>query len=188
MNWVYKKKDGNKVILGPNINHETKMEIFEKLWKIDDDDKFIKMQDDEAILLIELFKFTNSFRGLLKKTATTIKIENIDLVGYEKIEKAFNFCEENSLAEMLTNFIAEIYTSPGKKIEQTKEEMINILLDRIIANLKRSFGKKDYWSIKKQIMLTSKVILREEEIYPVGHIIPRFFAFKDYNIVCKARE
>lgn len=68
----------------------------------------------------------------------------MDLIGFQKIEKLFNLCKDKNLAEQLANLIVTLHTSPGKMIKETKEEMVNILMERIIKNLKISLKNKDY--------------------------------------------
>ena len=86
----------------------------------------------------------------------------MDLIGLDKIEKVFHCTKNMQIAEILANLLSEIHMSPGKNLQDSKEEMIVQMLDRIVVSMGDSLKAKNYLSIKKEIMLTAKAIAREE--------------------------
>lgn len=55
--WLYKKKDNGRVYLSSCLTGNIKKVLLVNLWKKDED--FRKITEEEAVLIVELFKYSN---------------------------------------------------------------------------------------------------------------------------------
>lgn len=70
--WLYKKKENGRVFLSTCLTGNIKKYLLTHLWKKDED--FKKISEEEAVLIVELFKFSNESEQKLKKPHPMVMI------------------------------------------------------------------------------------------------------------------
>ena len=92
------------------LNDRLKKYLLVNLWIKEED--FQRVSEEEVILIIELFKFTNdSAQKLRKPNPMTFQVLSTELIGYEILWNVYKYSQDDKAAVNIGDFLAEIYTS-----------------------------------------------------------------------------
>ena len=95
------------MIVNHILTEELRTGLLDNLWN--KKEEISSVDEQEAILLIELFKSINASRQKIKRIGSIIRPSSLELDYYDKLWTVLRKTKHNSAANLLAEFISELH-------------------------------------------------------------------------------
>ena len=95
------------MIVNHILTEELRIGLLDNLWN--KKEEISSVDEQEAILLIELFKSINASRQKIKRIGSIIRPSSLELDYYDKLWTVLRKTKHNSAVTLLAEFISELH-------------------------------------------------------------------------------